>query len=620
MYLRKLLTRDAVERFPRNRMLGWREIVNAKAGGYVWKTFKEAYEEALQIGSALRSSGAEPGCRIGIYGANCPQWIIAMEACNAHSLICVPLYDTLGENAVDFIIEHAEIEHVFVQSKKLPGLLKNNGQSVTRLKSVICFTSFPEKQKEDAARMGIPVHSWDEFLMMGKENSVDISPPKPRDICTIMYTSGTSGAPKGVVLTHETHAMQVKSIDIFMSQFEDKMLEGDCYLSFLPLAHILDRIVEEYFFHHGASVGYWQGNIETLKDDLVELKPTLFAGVPRVFERVNAGAMKALNEVSPIKRMIFNILYKYKLCLMNMGYKQRLASPFADLLAFRKIKAGMGGRVRLIISGGAPLREEVEEYLRVTSGAFVVQGYGLTETCGMSTIACPDELGMIGTVGVPGTYIDMRLEEVPEMGYSPFGKTPRGEICFRGKTLFSGYYKNPELTNEVFKDGWFHTGDIGELLPNGVLKVIDRKKNIFKLSQGEYIAVENLERIYAAAPIVEDIWVYGDSFQSMLVAVVIPNEEHTKEWGELNGHVNSFIELCALPQLKKHILLELKSAADKNKLRKFEHIKGIIVEATRFEAQPDLLTPTMKKKRAQLLKHYKADIDNLYNNLREGKI
>ncbi|KAF3777659.1 Long chain acyl-CoA synthetase 1 [Nymphaea thermarum] len=529
------LFRDAVERFPQNKMLGWREIVNGKAGGYVWKTFKEAYEEALQIGSALRSSGAEPGCRVGIYGANCPQWIIAMEACNAHSLICVPLYDTL------------------------------------------------EKQKEDAARMGIPVHSWDEFLMMGKENSVEISPPKPHDICTIMYTSGTSGEPKGVVLTHETHAMQVKSIDIFMSQFEDKMLEGDCYLSFLPLAHILDRIVEEYFFHHGACVGYWQGvrmlkhfylnlrqygtrnNIESLKDDLVELKPTLFAGVPRVFERVNAG---------------MPILYL--------------------------IKAGMGGRVRLIISGAAPLREDVEEYLRVTSGAFVVQGYGLTETCGMSTIACPDELDMIGTVGVPGTYIEMRLEEVPEMGYSPFGKTPRGEICFRGKTLFSGYYKNPELTNEVFKDGWFHTGDIGELLPNGVLKVIDRKKNIFKLSQGEYIAVENLERIYAAAPIVEDIWVYGDSFQSMLVAVVIPNEEHTKEWGELDGHVNSFIELCALPQLKQHILLELKSAADKNKLRKFEHIKGIIVEATRFEAQPDLLTPTMKKKRAQLLKHYKV--------------
>ncbi|CAN6467994.1 unnamed protein product [Victoria cruziana] len=601
-------------------MLGWREITNGEAGGYVWKTFKEAYEEALQIGSALRISGAEPGHRIGIYGANCPQWIIAMEACNAHSLICVPLYDTLGANAVDFIIEHAEIEHVFVQSKKLLSLLKNNSKSVKGLKSVTCFTSIPEEQRDEAARMGIPVHSWDEFLVMGKENFVDISPPNPHDICTIMYTSGTSGEPKGVILTHETHAMQVKAIDIFMSQFEDKMLEGDSYLSFLPLAHIMDRIVEEYYFHQGAAVGYWQGNIEFLKDDLMELKPTLFAGVPRVFERVHAGTMKAINEVSPIKKMIFNSLYKYKLYLLNMGYKQRLASPFADLLAFHKIKAGMGGRVRLIISGAAPLREDVEEFLRVTSGACVVQGYGLTETCGMGTIACPDELGMIGTVGVPSTYIEMRLEEVPEMGYSPFGRSPRGEICFRGKTLFSGYYKNPELTNEVFKDGWFHTGDIGELLPNGVLKVIDRKKNIFKLSQGEYIAVENLERIYASPPIVEDVWVYGDSFQSMLIAVVVPNEEHTKKWGELNGHLNSFGELCALPQLRNHILLELKSAAEKNKLRKFEHIKGIMVEASHFEARPDLLTPTMKKKRAQLLKHYKADIDNLYNNLKEGRM
>ncbi|KAK9161773.1 hypothetical protein Syun_008114 [Stephania yunnanensis] len=524
-----------------NKMLGWRQIVDGKVGPYLWKTYKEVYEEVLHIGSALRKCGAEPGARVGIYGINCPQWVIAMEACCAHSLICVPLYDTLGPGAVSFIVDHAEIDFAFVQDKK---------------------------------------------VKRGKENPADIVPPKPQDIGTIMYTSGTSGHPKGVVLTHENAILTMRGVDLFMEQFEDKvftfglrhsmititfaillvlnvlMTVDDVYLSFLPLAHILDRMIEEYFFHNGASVGYYHGDIEALREDLMELKPTLFAGV-----------MKTLEELNPRRRKIFDMLFRHKLYWMNKGYKHRQASPLADLLAFRKVtgknnvfsvvKAKLGGRVRLIISGGAALSTELEEFLRVTSCAFVIQG--LTETCGLSTISFPDEMCMLGAVGVPSVYTELRLEEVPDMGYSPFGDPPRGEICVRGKPIFSGYYKNPELTKEAFKDGWFHTGDIGELLPSGAMKIIDRKKNIFKLSQGEYIAVEYLEKIYSFTPIVEDIWVYGDSFKSKLVAVVVPNERNTKKWAESNGYSGSFAELSKLPYLEDYILLELKSTAEKHK-------------------------------------------------------
>lgn len=605
----------SVQKHPDNKMLGRREFVGGKFGPYVWKTYKQVYDEVLKVGSALRTCGAEPGCKVGVYGSNCPQWIAAMEACSAQSFICVPLYDTLGPSAVDFIIEHAEIEFVFVQDKKVKGLLNPDSVSAKRLKAIVCFTLLNDEEKDQSASMGIKPYTWDQFISLGKENPAEIFPPQSNSVCTIMYTSGTSGDPKGVILTHENIAAFVRGIDLFLNQFEDKMTEKDVYLSFLPLAHILDRVIEEYFFHRGASVGYYHGDLNAIRDDLMELRPTLFAGVPRVFEKVHEGIKKAVQELNPLRRKAFDLLYKYKRFWMNAGYKQKDASPLADLLAFRKVKAKLGGRVRLIISGGAPLSSEVEEFLRVTCGAFLVQGYGLTETTGLVTVGFPDEMCMIGSVGSVSVYNEMRLEEVSEMGYNPLGNPPCGEICVRGKTVFSSYYKNPQLTSEAITDGWFHTGDIGEMLPNGVVRIIDRKKNLIKLSQGEYIALEYLENVYNITPIVEDIWVYGDSFKSMLVAVVVPNEEVTKEWAYVNAHMVSFSELCSLDRLKEHVLSELKITADRNKLKGFQQIKRVILEPRAFDMERDLVTATLKKRRNNMLKYYQAEIDDLYSGL-----
>ncbi|RXH90751.1 hypothetical protein DVH24_035515 [Malus domestica] len=519
----------SVQKYPGNRMLGWRKMVDGKPGPYTWKTYKEVYDEVLDVGSALRLSGVEP-------------------ACNAHSLICVPLYDTLGPGAVNFIIDHAELDVVFVQDKKVKELLKPDSTSSKRIKVMVCFSSMTDEEKNKSVQIGIKPYSWNEFTEMGKQNPSEIVPPTTDNIAGIMYTSGTSGDPKGVVITHENVAYGVRGIDLFMEQFEDKMTGDDVYLSFLPLAHILDRVIEEYFFRNGAAVGYYHGDLNALRDDMVELKPTLLAGV----------------------------------------------------------KARLGGQLRLIISGGAPLSSEIEEFLRVTCCAFVVTGYGLTETIGPTTLGFPDEMCMVGAVGTVSVYNEMRLEEVPEMGYNPLGDHPCGEICVRGKTVFAGYYKNPELTREAIKDGWFHTGDIGDILPNGVIKVIDRKKNLIKLSQGEYVALEYLENVYGVASIIEDIWVYGNSFKSMIVAVVVPEEETAKKWAYLNGHMGSFSDLCSLDQLKDHIMAELKLIAERNKLSGFQYIKGIIIEPRPFDMERDLVTATLKKKRNHLLKYYQV--------------
>ncbi|KAJ0960790.1 hypothetical protein J5N97_001349 [Dioscorea zingiberensis] len=598
----------AAEKYHGNQMLGWREFTDGKAGPYLWKTYKQVYEEVLNVGSALRQLGAESGSHIGIYGINCPQWIVAMEACNGYSLICVPLYDTLGPGAVDYIVEHAEIDFVFVQDKKVKELLSPDCKSVRRLKGEI----LPE-QITDASKFGMEVYSWNDFLQMGKDHPCDPLPPRPLDICTIIYTSGTSGTPKGVLLTHDSHANYVRGVDLFMEQFEDKMTVDDVYLSFLPLAHILDRMVEEYFFHKGASVGYYQGDINLLRDDLMELKPTLllvflefFKEFMKYLDMWISGILKALQELRPTRRMIFNLLYKHKLYWMRAGYPHKTASPF--------VNARLGGRVRLLICGGAPLSLEIEEFMKVTSCAFFNQGYGLTETCGLGAIGMPNEPSMAGTVGVPATYNELRLVEVPEMGYNPLGVPSQGEICIRGKTLFSGYYKDPELTKESIKDGWFHTGDIGEMSPDGVLKIIDRKKNIFKLSQGEYVAVEYLERKYMVSHLLLKI------LKSMLVAVVAPHEDNTKRWAEANGHVRFFHRTLLAPRAKTYILNELKAIAERNKLRGFEYIRGIVVDPRPFDIERDLVTPTMKKRRPQMLKYYQADIDKVYKILSEEKI
>ncbi|RDX61595.1 Long chain acyl-CoA synthetase 1 [Mucuna pruriens] len=570
----------SVKNNPNNRMLGWRKIVDGKFGPYVWKTYKEVYDEVLHMSSALRASGAEPGTRIGIYGSNCPEWIVAMEACSAQSFVCVPLYDTLGPGAVNFIIDHAEVDFVFVQDKKVKELLNPECKSSKRLKAMVCFASLTEEEKDKASAIGIKPYSWDDFLHLGKENPKSTFPPQAHEICTIMYTSGTSGDPKGVVLTHENITALVRGMDLFMEQFEDKMTVDDVYLSFLPLAHILDRTIEEYFFRKGASVGYYHGDLNALRDDLMELKPTLY--------QESSGRTQSSEENS----------FRHALQL---------------------VKARLGGRIRLIISGGAALSPEIEEFLRVTSCAFVCQGYGLTETCGPTTLCFPDEMCMLGTVGAVSTYNEIMLKEVPEMGYNPLETPPCGEICVRGKTVFTGYYKNPELTREAIKDGWFHTGDIGEMLPNGIIKVIDRKKNLVKLSQGEYIALEHLENVYGITPIVEDIWVYGNSFKSMLVAVIVPNEEIANKWAHSNGHIASFSKLCSLDQLKKYVLSELKLTAERNKLRGFEHIKGVILDTHPFDMERDLVTATLKKKRNKLLTYYQVEIDELYQSLTGDK-
>ncbi|PNH04612.1 Long chain acyl-CoA synthetase 5 [Tetrabaena socialis] len=318
------------------------------------------------------------------------------------------------------------------------------------------------------------------------------------------------------------------------------------------------------------------GDVRKLMDDVTALKPTLFAGVPRVFERVYNGVRDKVAGGSMLSRMIFNWAFNRKAYYMKAGYKQSAASPISDLLVFNNIKQRLGGKVRVLVSGSAPLSQQIESYMRVVVGAPFVQGYGLTETCAASFIATPDNPDHVGSVGSPMAATEVRLEAVPELGYSPASTPPRGEVCVRGPSLFTGYYGNEALTKEAMdEDGFFHTGDVGELAADGTLRIVDRKKNIFKLSQGEYIAVEKIENVYKTCPRVEQVWVYGDSQQPCVVGIVVPAEKALMAWAAEAGVAGDYEAVCASPAACAAVLAAMTATGKAEKLNSLEQIKAV---------------------------------------------
>ncbi|KAG6393185.1 hypothetical protein SASPL_147421 [Salvia splendens] len=607
---------QSVEKYPNNQMLGEREMVDGKAGQYVWLTYKEVYDLVLAVGASVRSCGVTQGDKCGIYGANCTRWVVSMQACNAHGLYCVPLYDTLGAGGVEYIICHAEISIAFVEETKISELLKTFPSSEEYLKTIVSFGEVTQEQREVAASFGTNIYSWSEFLLLGKSKKYDIPVKKKADICTIMYTSGTTGDPKGVMISNESILSVISGVNHHLESINEEVSVRQ--MCSFPISHwhiYLTALLKNCSSQRAPRLdsGIRQ-DIKKLLDDIKELKPTVLCAVPRVLDKIYTGLMEKISSAGVVRQTLFNAAYAYKLHNMSKGYKHSEAAPKIDKLVFKKVREGLGGKLRLILSGAAPLSPNVETYLRVVTCAHVLQGYGLTETCAGSFVARPDDLSMVATVGPPLPVVDICLESIPDMEYNALSSTSRGEICIRGKCLFSGYYKREDLTKEVMIDGWFHTGDVGEWQPDGSLKIIDRKKNIFKLSQGEYVSVENLEGIYSLASTIDSIWIYGSSYESFLVAVVNPNLDSLERWAEENKVDGDVSAICRDTRAIDYILGELTKTGKENKLKGFEFIKGMYLEPVPFDMERDLITPTYKKKRNKFLKYYQKPIEDMYKN------
>lgn len=598
----------AVQTYQDYKYLGTRIRVDGTIGDYKWMTYGEAGTARTAIGSGLHYYGLQPGARVGLYFINRPEWLIVDHACSAYSYSSVPLYDTLGPDAVKYIVNHADVQAIFCVPGTLNTLLTFLSE-IPSVRLIVVVGGIDEHLPSLPSTTGMKLLSYTRLLSQGRSSMQPFCPPKPEDIATICYTSGTTGTPKGVVLSHANLIASVAGMTLSI-----KFYPSDIYISYLPLAHIYERANQITSAYYGVAVGFYQGDNLKLMDDLATLRPTIFSSVPRLYNRIYAGITNAVQTSGILKQRLFNAAYNSKKQAVMNGRKP---SPMWDRLVFNKIKDKLGGRVRLMTSGASPLSPDVMEFLRVCFGCLVMEGYGMTETsCVISSMDDSDLL--TGHVGSPNPACEIKLVDVPEMSYTSEDQPhPRGEICVRGPIIFEGYYKDEVQTREVIdEDGWLHTGDIGLWLPGGRLKIIDRKKNIFKLAQGEYIAPEKIENVYAKCKFVAQCFVYGDSFNSSLVAVVCVEPDVFKEWASSEGiKYESLGQLCIDPRAKAAVLAEMDAVGKEAQLRGFEFAKAVTLVIEPFTIENGLLTPTFKVKRPQAKAYFAKAISDMYNEL-----
>ncbi|NXN83361.1 ACSL5 ligase, partial [Bombycilla garrulus] len=581
---------------------------------YQWLSYKQVSDRTKYLGSGLLQKGCQPSSSqfIGIFAQNRPEWIISEYACYTYSMVAVPLYDTLGPEAIVYIVNKADISVVICDTPaKAEVLLKNCEEKKTPcLKIVVLMDLFDQELKDRGAKVGIELLSLQEVEEMGRNNIRDPVPPKPDDLSVVCFTSGTTGNPKGAMLTHKN---VVSNAAAFLRCTENTIecTSSDISISYLPLAHMFERVVQAVLYSCGAKVGFFQGDIRLLTDDMKTLKPTLFPVVPRLLNRVYDKIQSTAN--TPVKQCLLKFAVFMKMAEIKQGIVRN--DSIWDKLVFKKVQENMGGRVRIMVTGAAPISPSVLTLLRAALGCQICEGYGQTECSAGSTFSMPGDW-TTGHVGAPLPCNIIKLDDVEEMSY--FSSNNEGEVCIKGPNVFKGYLKDPEKTAEAIdKDGWLHTGDIGKWLPNGTLKIIDRKKNIFKLAQGEYIAPEKIENVYIESAPVAQVFVHGESLRSFLIGIVVPDAETLPEFAAKLGVKGSFEELCKNPAVKKAILDDMIRLGREAGLKSFEQVKDLYLHTEMFSVENGLLTPTLKAKRGDLVKFFQKEIEALYSSAQE---
>mmetsp|Transcript_10719 Transcript_10719/g.29535 ORF Transcript_10719/g.29535 Transcript_10719/m.29535 type:complete len:686 (+) Transcript_10719:30-2087(+) len=619
---------------PLGPCLGFRAVsTSGMATPFIYSSYSECLARVNAFAAGLDelnllNTKSDFKC-LGLYMKNCMEWVMAEHAAFSVGGVTVPLYDTLGPNTVHFVLEQTETQTVVCTRSELPNLcsakqeasLKNELNS---FQSVVLVDGVTTEAAKMAEQANLQALSYAKVEAVGArriaERGHKHSPPSSRDLATFCYTSGTTGMPKGAMLSHLNMVSAMAAMSAANDLANAHMY--DRHLSYLPLAHIFERVVLNNMLSGGASIAFYRGKPELLIEDMQACQPTALPVAPRVLNKIYDKIHAGFAAAGGFKKKLFYAAVEAKTKgLLEHG---RLKHTLYDALLFNKIKKGLGmDQLRLVASGSAPLAGHVLTFFRILLGIPVAEGYGQTEGAAAATVSHSDDYATAGHVGGPGGGIEVVLFDVPDMGYyhtdTEHDGQPcqgRGEICIRGPNVFMGYYKDEEKTRETIDEqGWLHSGDIGLWRPSGVLQIIDRKKNLFKLAQGEYVAPEKIENILTRSPLIAQAFVHGDSLQTSLVAVIVPDEEvvipkYTKQEGMAG---KSFEDLCQSKQLKADLMADIRQLSQGSGLHGFETVKAIHVDHMPFSVENDLLTPTFKLKRQQASKYYKAEIDRMYS-------
>ena len=562
----------------------WRDVTHREAAARV---------QALSLG--LRELGLAAGEKVAILAETRLEWALTDYACLCARTTDVPIYPTLPANQVEYILHDAGAAAVVCSTAAQVEKIRAVKSGLPSLRHVIVF---------DAGAGGDGVLTLAELEARGraaaaqyprfKEEALAV---RPDDLATLIYTSGTTGQPKGVMLTHDNICSNVRgSVETL------RVSEDDSCLALLPLSHILERMVDYYFVHVGVTINYAE-SVDAFAQNLQEVRPTVVAAVPRVYEKVYARVLENAMTGGAAKRRIFQWAKRvgerwaaHRLAGVAVPLGLRLTHAIADRLVFSKLRARTGGRIKLFVSGGAPLSAEIGRFF-YSAGLPVIEGYGLTETSPVLTLN-PLQRPKFGTVGkaIPGVQIKIADD---------------GEILAKGANIMQGYYNKPAETREaVDADGWFHTGDIGEVDADGYLKITDRKKDLLKTAGGKYVAPQPIENTVRLNKFVASAVVLGDQ-RKFPIILIVPNFDQLERWAkERNLTYASPAELIRLADVQAKMEREVMGGL--RDLAKFEMPKKVVLIERDFTIESGELTPSLKVKRRQVEKNYKDLIDRVY--------
>lgn len=560
-------------------------------GAWRSRSWAEVAREARALAGCLAAHGIGPGDRVALVAENRPEWCIADLACLALGAVTVPAYTTWTADDLAYVLGHSEARAVIVGGGSLPERLSSAFGKLPSMRLVVALAAAP------SVSAGATLLDWRSALARGAEAAVELAGQgMPAEaIACFIYTSGTGGRPKAVMLAH---ANIMANIEGAWSLLEEVGIGDDAFLSFLPLSHAYEHTAGQFLpIAMGAEIWYAEG-VERLSADLLEARPTIFTCVPRLLEVMRQRILTGVDRQGGLRARLFRLALDTGLRRLagrgRLDPARAMLDRLLDRLVRAKVRARFGGRLKAMVSGGAPLSPEVGRFF-LALGVPLLQGYGQTEA-GPVISANRPRRNKVETVGPPLDGVEVRI-------------APDGEILVRGKLVMKGYYKDPEATAAALRDGWLHTGDIGRLDEDGFLSITDRKKDIIVLSGGDNVAPQRVEGVLGLEPELAQVLVYGDR-RPHLVALVVPSRALLEEAAARRGLSITSPELASDGELKRAV--EAAVARANAKLSPLERVRRVEILIEPFTVENGLMTPTLKLRRARIVDRHGATLERLY--------